>query len=121
MQLLIPVSISIYFFYYDKDWHGVLFGIFWTGQNVVSISYYISDAVKQHLPLLGNGRHDWHYLLSEMGLLNKADSIGTLVYWIGIGILVGTVSIHVWKLMHILRQGPNKDISPPATQSALSW
>jgi hypothetical protein len=82
MQMLVPISIIIYFFR-KQDRFASVFGVWWLGQNMINIAYYISDARAQVLPLLGGGRHDWNYLLTRIGLINQDELIGGIVFFTG--------------------------------------
>ena len=67
--------------------------LFWAGESVVDASWYIADAQKTLLPLLGNpdgGRagHDWHYLLNALGVLDKTDAIAGAAYFFGTTIFI---------------------------------
>lgn len=50
--------------------------LWWTGQSLLNISFYAADAVKQELPLVGGGVHDWAYLLAETGLTARTGAVG---------------------------------------------
>jgi hypothetical protein len=89
MQILLPGFIFWYFLsnYYRT---GMQFTLLWIGQNFVNISVYAADARAQALPLLGGNSvyHDWHYLLSEIHLLEYDQEIGLMVYGIGMVIFL---------------------------------
>lgn len=50
--------------------------LWWTGENLLNISFYAADAIRQDLPLVGGGVHDWTYLLTATGLIAKTDLVG---------------------------------------------
>jgi hypothetical protein len=87
MQILFPCVILWYFLsnYYRT---GMQFTLLWLGQNFVNISVYAADARAQALPLLGGNSvyHDWHYLLSEINLLEYDQEVGYII--LGIGIII---------------------------------
>ncbi len=92
-QLLIPVSISLYFLL-QKDYFSLAFTLFWIGDNLLNISTYIKDALAMNLPLLVTGSiHDWNWLLSEWGLLEHAQTIGGLIYLLGTLALISCLLI----------------------------
>ena len=67
--------------------------LFWTGESIIDVGWYIADAQKTLLPLLGSpdgGRagHDWHYLLNALGVLDKTDAISGAVYFFGTTIFI---------------------------------
>ena len=89
MQIILPSIIGFYFLktYYKT---GIQFSLLWLGQNFVNISVYAADARAQALPLLGGNSvyHDWHYLLSEINMLEYDQEIGYVIYGIGIVIFL---------------------------------
>ncbi len=91
MQIILP-SLIVYTFFRNYYITGVQVGAFWLGQNLINISVYAADAQRMRLHLLGNGIHDWHYMLSTLGLLSYTDFIGWLIFGFAIavfGIVVG--------------------------------
>lgn len=78
-QLLVPVSISLYFLL-RKEYFSFAFTLFWIGDNLLNIGLYIKDARSMNLELLIAGSiHDWNWLLSRWGLLNQDQVIGGFV------------------------------------------
>jgi hypothetical protein len=71
MQLLIP-ALFIFYFYSNKKVFGTQAALVFLGQNLLNVSKYVADARSQILPLLGGNKvyHDWHYLLSVLGILD---------------------------------------------------
>lgn len=61
--------------------------LFWIGQSLLNISIYAGDAVKQSLPLVGGGEHDWNYLLTETGLLAHTGAVAKLIFLCGSGVI----------------------------------
>lgn len=92
MQIILP---SIIFFYFFRSGYrtGMQFSLLWLGQNFINISVYAADARAQILPLLGGNKvyHDWHYLLSEIGLLEFDVEIGYFFFGIAILIFITTL------------------------------
>lgn len=92
MQIILP---SIIFFYFFRSSYrtGMQFSLLWLGQNFINISIYAADAQARRLPLLGGNSvyHDWHYLLSEIGLLEYDNEVGYLIFSIAILIFIITL------------------------------
>jgi hypothetical protein len=68
----------------------------WLGQNLISISVYIRDAIPMNLSLLGGDyvTHDWNYILGELGLLPQSILIADMVTILGYTtMVVGTVIV----------------------------
>ena len=77
MQILLPSGLLLWFAV--RSWtYGSQFSLFWLGQNCLNISRYAADAREQALPLLGGKmvRHDWSYMLGELGLLEQDQLVG---------------------------------------------
>lgn len=61
--------------------------LFWIGQNLLNISIYVRDAIKQELPLVGGGVHDWTYLLTELGLIAHPEGAARSVFLLGSAVI----------------------------------
>jgi hypothetical protein len=50
----------------------------WLGQNFINISVYAADAQARKLHLIGGSKvyHDWHFMLSQLNLLNYDFAVG---------------------------------------------
>ncbi len=83
MQILFPLFIAFYFFRVGYR-TGVQIFTFWLGQNLINISVYAADARVRLLPILGNGKHDWYYMLRKIGFLEHAELIGYLFFLSGL-------------------------------------
>jgi len=57
--------------------------LFWLGENLLNISNYAGDAIKQELPLVGGGGHDWTYLLTETGLIGHTVGVEKTIFFAG--------------------------------------
>jgi hypothetical protein len=92
MQIILPSIIAV-FFYRNNYRTGVQFGLLWLGQNFINISVYAADAQARKLPLLGGKKvyHDWHYLLSELGILEYDYLVGYT--FLGIAIIIFFVAV----------------------------
>jgi len=75
MQILFPAFLAFYFFRSGYR-PGLQIFIFWLGQNLINISVYAADAQVRKLQLLGNGKHDWYYMLRDLGILNHCELVG---------------------------------------------
>ncbi len=86
-QCLIPL-ITLVAFLRNEDYDGALFSTFWFGENLINVSYYMGDAEKQILPLIGGGGHDWNYLLGVMHVLPQAELLGGIVFYVGAMVMI---------------------------------
>lgn len=94
-QLFVPLAFTGYFFL-RREFFSSAVTLFWTGQNLFVISTYVKDAQAMALPLVSIGGgddtiHDWNYLLSKLGLLRWDQTIGSMIYLLGIAIVIASV------------------------------
>ncbi|NJD22111.1 MAG: hypothetical protein FIA82_05515 [Melioribacter sp.] len=85
MQIIIPSMFVIYYWLKRKKIWTQIF-LSWLGENLMNISVYAADARAQRLPLLGGNKvyHDWTWLLSQTGLLEQDQIVGSIFYGTGI-------------------------------------
>lgn len=95
MQIIFPLFIAFYFLRHGYR-PGVQLFIFWLGQNLISISVYANDANKLKLPLFGNGKHDWLYMLGRFKLLESADLVGDIFFGLAVLVFIGTILTPLW-------------------------
>ena len=93
LQVFVPLMLAAYFFIWRKEIFSGGVMLFWTGESIIDVGWYIADAQKTLLPLLGSpdgGRagHDWHYLLNALGVLDKTDAIAGAAYFFGTTIFI---------------------------------
>jgi len=68
VQLAVPIACVAHFLGRGAR-VAALVALWWVGESLVNVSIYIADARVQVLPLLGNGEHDWAYILGTLGVL----------------------------------------------------
>ena len=90
MQILFPMLIAVYFLRNGYRTGFQVF-VFWLGQNLINISVYAADAQTRKLPLLGNGKHDWYYMLAKLGLLEHAEQVGWLFFALALIVILVAV------------------------------
>jgi hypothetical protein len=79
-----------------KSYFAACFAGLWVMLGFMSAGRYMADARAQTLPLIGPGenvQHDWHFVFSQLNILNYDTLIGGTVQWIGI--VVGAASLVV--------------------------
>ena len=93
-QLFVPAALTGYF-YLRREFFSAAVTFFWVGQNFLNISVYAKDAQAMALPLVsiggGDAVHDWHYILTKVGLLRWDQAVGNTWYSIGVVIIVAAV------------------------------
>jgi hypothetical protein len=84
-QVLLPLSIALYFFYTRQRFAGAVC-LMWVGQNLINVSIYAGDSIAMQLPLLGGDAdiHDWNYLLTTLNILSWTPEIAAIFYVTGV-------------------------------------
>jgi hypothetical protein len=76
-QLLMPLVLLVAFRWKNRDAFAAALALWWFGQNLVDCAPYINDARSLQLTLIGGSTgqevegHDWEYLLTDLGWLNR--------------------------------------------------
>ncbi len=97
MQLIIPILLLV-IFYKSAMPKGMQLSFFLLGHSLINVSVYAADARTQVLPLLGNGKHDWNYLLNEMNLLNFDEQVGYVFFSLAILFFVIAVILPAYRM-----------------------
>ena len=94
MQLVFPTACWMNFLFIQKSLGGVLFSIFWLGENFMEISWYMADAKVQALILISGmsgregGGHDWGNMLGWLGLTDHCVGMAQVVQWCGLSLFI---------------------------------
>lgn len=96
-------------FLHQRDYFAVTIGSSWLSLSLSNLATYVGDARAQNLPLLGltdDPIHDWHYLLSALGLLNFDTKLALLIRVLALGIILASIASGAWLCyrMHMLAQ-----------------
>ena len=100
-QILIPL-IVIFLFYRQPDYFGMAVGGFWLSFSMFELARYVGDARAMELPLVGftdDPEHDWHYLLSTLGLLNLDTTLAFLLRVVAFGVGAASFWFAIWLLI----------------------
>jgi len=104
-QLLVPAGIGVYFLS-RREFFSASVALFWVGQSLLNVSVYVKDAAAMELPMvsLGGGDviHDWNWLLLKFNMLAYDQTIGAMVY--GLGVLVMVIAVG-WGLYLSVTEG----------------
>lgn len=106
-QVAFPAAFVVHFAR-RKEWFSVACVLLWIGESIVDVSYYVGDAYKQELALIG-GEHDWAVLLGELDLTHHAEALGNFTF--GCGILVMGVGL-LWAWQQVFAEGKWIEIKP---------
>jgi hypothetical protein len=94
MQLVFPTASLVNFLKIQKSQAGVLFSLFWMGENLMEISWYMADAKVQALILITGmsgregGGHDWGNMLGWLGLTGHCVGMAEVVHWAGMTLFI---------------------------------
>jgi hypothetical protein len=82
LQVAVPLCFGAYF-WWRHDRMAVVLMAAWAAESLNNVSVYIYDSTRMALPLLGDdgsgAGHDWHNILSRLGLLEHTDAIAYTV------------------------------------------
>jgi len=112
-QLAFPAAIIAHFARRGER-AGVLFGVFWLGESLISAAYYCADAKMQVLILITGmsgsegGGHDWHYMLGKLGLISSCVGLGRFLFFWGCAAMALPVCLGAQALWRLAwRDKPN--------------
>jgi hypothetical protein len=97
-QVAAPVAAAVVLYRQD-DWFGVSVAGCWLSYSLFSLGTYIGDARARDVPLIGlseNPEHDWHLILSMVGMLPLDRALGFLTRSLALLVLAGSVSLGAW-------------------------
>ena len=105
MQLIVPgVVLYAFVWRYANPFGGVV-GAWWFGQSLLDIAPYAYDAKRQQMLLLGGGTgsdrpgwHDWHNILTDLGLLDAHARVAWCVDALGVLIMLASLAWGAWLL-----------------------
>lgn len=105
-QLLMPLILGLALLRTNRDPFGAALGLWLFGVSLLDVAPYMYDALHPQLMLLSGatgeeGGHDWIYLFSSLGWLQRSQLIGNLTH--KLGALVISVSM-LWAAWVLLRQ-----------------
>lgn len=100
-QLLIPAVCLVHLMRRNANL-GWQLCLFWIGENLLNISVYAGDAIRQELPLVGGGVHDWTYLLTEIGLIAHPAGVAKFIFLTGSAVIF-------WSLYLIGKDALNRE------------
>jgi len=103
MQLLLPLVLMLALLLKSHDPFGAAIGMWLLGVSLLDVAPYMYDALQPQLMLLSgttgeDGGHDWIHLLSSLGLLPRAQALGTTTHRLGAGVLLLSLGWAAWLL-----------------------
>ncbi len=96
-QILLPGLIAFYF-YWRQELLSMSIILTWLAASIWEVAIYMKDAQGRVLPLLGDNpdSHDWYYLFSELGVLQKTSQIAGAFETLSYFVLLLAVSIGLY-------------------------
>lgn len=103
-QLLMPALIAVAFLWKNRDPFGAAVGLWLLGVSLLDVAPYVFDAADPQLMLLSGttgeaGGHDWIYLFTSMGLLQRAPLFGAFTHKLGALVLLVSLVWAGWLLV----------------------
>ena len=100
-QVLFPVAMAVYFWLRRRDLAAAGFCLAWAGTSARDVSIYTGDAIRQALPLIGGGEHDWAYILGPNGFdaLEHTAGVAHAIETAGLVMAVGGVVLAAWPIL----------------------
>jgi hypothetical protein len=118
LQVAVPLALGGYF-WWRHDRLAVVLTAAWAAESLNNVSVYIYDATRMQLPLLGDdgsgAGHDWHNILSRLGLLDHTDAIAYTVRGLSGALFALAFGLAVWWWVKGLR-GSQKPARIDASQ-----
>ena len=112
-QLLMPLIVLLVLLLKNRDPFGASIGLWWLGQSLMDLAPYIDDARAMRLTLLGGwtgrdrpGMHDWHNILSSLGLLQADHTLAGLTDGLGVLLMLGAFVWGGYILAQQFRRSP---------------
>jgi hypothetical protein len=102
-QLIMPLILGGALLVKNRDPFGAAVGLWFLGVSVMDVAPYMYDALHPQLMLLSGstgeeGGHDWIYLFSSVGLLQKAQVIGSVTHKLGALVTLLALTWGAWLL-----------------------
>jgi hypothetical protein len=104
-QVLVPIVV-ILIFMKQPDYFGVSVGGFWLSFSLFELARYVGDARAMQLPLVGlsdDPEHDWHYLLSTLGMLSLDTTFAFLIRVAATLIGIASLAFAGWLLIQMAK------------------
>jgi hypothetical protein len=105
-QTLAPVAVA-YGFLRQRDYFAIAVAGMWEAMSLSNLATYVADARAEALPLVspfsGEPEHDWHYLLSSVGMLRYDAHLAAAVRLAALAVLACSLALGAWLCVRIAR------------------
>jgi hypothetical protein len=78
-QLFFPAACAVHFWRRGREFEAWICGI-WLAESTMYMAAYLADAKAMALPLVGGDVHDWHWILSRVGLVDWCGPIAMVIH-----------------------------------------
>lgn len=100
-QHAVALGLGALFLFRQRDPYAASLMFWLFGHSVLGMATYMYDAQVPELVLLtgrtgDTGAHDWVDMFGDLGLLNRARSIGLFFGWVGRGLLLAALAWCAW-------------------------
>jgi len=108
-QVLIP-AVATLAFLRTRQYASAAVTLSWTGQSLADVAVYAADGRAMALPLLAEGLiHDWNWILSRVGLLGSAETIGRLMFGLGALTMLAALGLLALDLLAKWKEPPAEE------------
>lgn len=118
LQCLAPLACAIALLR-RPDWFGASFCGVWLGVNLYEVARYVADARAMALQLVtiggGDARHDWNFLLGELGLLRADTTLAGILRVVAFLVTWGSIAGGAALCFVIWRTPVARPLSAPAS------
>ncbi|MEO7547938.1 MAG: hypothetical protein ABIT82_05910, partial [Ramlibacter sp.] len=102
-QLLMPLLLAGALLLKNRDPFGAAIGSWFLGVSLLDVAPYMYDALHPQLMLLSGatgeeGGHDWIFLFSSLGWLDKSQAVGLATHKLGALVVIASVAWAGWVL-----------------------
>ncbi len=102
-QLAMPAILCDASLIKNRDPYGAAIGLWFVGVALLDLAPYMYDALHPQLLLLSGmtgeeGGHDWIFLFTSLGLLQKSQFIGGVAHKLGAVVVLMALGWGVWVL-----------------------
>ena len=118
-QVAVPLGVALYFLFLRREQLGAALCLAWAATSAQNVSVYIADAPSQMLPLLGDGEHDWAFVLGRFDAIDSAAAIAAFVNGFGMVLLFAGFALCVWSLL--VDEGPARRQDLSGSPSPAQW
>jgi hypothetical protein len=107
LQVAAPLALGAYFFV-RGDRFAVILMVAWAAESLNNVAVYIGDAQRMTLTLFGDdgsgSGHDWHNILTRLGLLESTDALAGFVRFFSALLFVAALGLAGWWLAQARRE-----------------